>query len=270
MSKSAESPAGLINLLDDPKVTAKRIKSAVTDAETEIRFDRETKPGISNLLTIYSVITGQSVEQLVAAYEGKMYGHLKVDLAEVVTEHLTPIRSRANELLADPAELDRLLAHGADKAREIAAATLQDVYAGKVGIPSVRRSPAKPMPANRRVGDGMSLGVILGFPPGIAEELQRWRASFGDPMASGHPGAHHARHHHRPPGLGGRAGTCPQDRPYPGAVHGHDRRHRVLPAGFPGGLHQRGRGVRGVRRTARKTADRARWHATCPSATTPM
>ncbi|GAA1267065.1 tryptophan--tRNA ligase [Arthrobacter pascens] len=133
MSKSAESPAGLINLLDEPKVTAKRIKSAVTDAETEIRFDREAKPGVSNLLTIYSVITGQSVEQLVAAYEGKMYGHLKVDLAEVVTERLTPIRDRANELLADPAELDRLLAHGADKAREIATATLQDVYA-KVGF----------------------------------------------------------------------------------------------------------------------------------------
>jgi tryptophanyl-tRNA synthetase len=129
MSKSAESPAGLINLLDDPKVTAKRIKSAVTDAETEIRFDRETKPGVSNLLTIYSGITGQTVEQLVKAYEGKMYGHLKVDLAEAVTEHLTPIRDRANELLADPAELDRLLAHGADKARAIAAETLQDVYA---------------------------------------------------------------------------------------------------------------------------------------------
>ena len=92
MSKSSESPAGLINLLDDPKVTAKRIKSAVTDAETEIRFDREAKPGVSNLLTIYSAITGQSVEQLVKAYEGKMYGHLKVDLAEVVAEHLTPIR----------------------------------------------------------------------------------------------------------------------------------------------------------------------------------
>ena len=62
MSKSAESPAGLINLLDDPKVTAKRIKSAVTDTETEIRFDREAKPGVSNLLTIYSAITGQSVD----------------------------------------------------------------------------------------------------------------------------------------------------------------------------------------------------------------
>ena len=133
MSKSAESPAGLINLLDDPKQIAKRIKSAVTDAETEIRFDRETKPGISNLLTIYSAITGQTVESIVAAYDGKMYGHLKVDLAEIVTERLTPIRDRANELLADPAELDRLLAHGADKARDIASATLRDVYA-KVGF----------------------------------------------------------------------------------------------------------------------------------------
>jgi tryptophanyl-tRNA synthetase len=133
MSKSAESPAGLINLLDDPKVIAKRIKSAVTDAETEIRFDRDAKPGVSNLLTIYSSITGQSVEEIVAAYQGKMYGHLKVDLAEVVAERLTPIRDRARELLNDPAELDRLLAHGADKAREIASATLRDVYA-KVGF----------------------------------------------------------------------------------------------------------------------------------------
>lgn len=133
MSKSADSPNGLINLLDEPKVIAKRIKSAVTDAGTEIRFDRETKPGVSNLLTIYSAITGQTVDQLVAAYEGKMYGHLKVDLAEVVTDRLTPIRDRANELLGDPAELDRLLAHGADKAREIASATLADVYA-KVGF----------------------------------------------------------------------------------------------------------------------------------------
>ena len=88
---------------------------------------------MSNLLTIYSAITGQSVDALVAAYEGKMYGHLKVDLAEVVAEHLTPIRNRANELLDDPAELDRLLAVGADKAREIASVTLRDVYA-KVGF----------------------------------------------------------------------------------------------------------------------------------------
>jgi len=106
---------------------------AVTDAGTEIRFDPEGKPGVSNLLTIYSTLTGKPVAELEAEYQGKMYGHLKVDLAEVVAERLTPIRDRANELLNDPAELDRLLALGADKAREIASVTLRDVYA-KVGF----------------------------------------------------------------------------------------------------------------------------------------
>ena len=128
MSKSAASPAGLINLLDDPKVTAKRIKSAVTDAETEIRYDRENKPGVSNLLSIYSLLTGRGLEQLEAEYEGKMYGHLKTDLAAVVVDSLAPIRERTNELLSDPAELDRLLARGAERARGIASATLRDVY----------------------------------------------------------------------------------------------------------------------------------------------
>ncbi|WP_104168471.1 tryptophan--tRNA ligase [Arthrobacter sp. SX1312] len=133
MSKSASSPAGLINLLDDPKVTAKRIRSAVTDAGTEIRFDRTDKPGISNLLTIYAGLSGRTVAELEAEYEGRMYGHLKVDLAEVVVEALTPVRSRAEELLSDPAELDRLLAKGAAKARALAAPTLAEVYA-RVGF----------------------------------------------------------------------------------------------------------------------------------------
>jgi tryptophanyl-tRNA synthetase len=133
MSKSAESPAGLINILDNPKQAAKKIKSAVTDAGTEIRFDREEKPGISNLLTIYSSLSGKSVEQLVGEYQGRMYGHLKVDLAELVVGTLTPIQQRAHELLEDPAELDRLLARGAEKARGIASATLADVY-DKVGF----------------------------------------------------------------------------------------------------------------------------------------
>jgi tryptophanyl-tRNA synthetase len=128
MSKSAESPNGLINLLDDPKVTAKRIKSAVTDAETEIRFDREAKPGVSNLLSIYSTVTGRSIPELEAAYEGKMYGHLKVDVAEAVVGTLAPIKARTEELLEDPAELDRLLAVGAAKAREIAVPVLAEVY----------------------------------------------------------------------------------------------------------------------------------------------
>jgi tryptophanyl-tRNA synthetase len=133
MSKSSESPAGLINILDNPKQAAKKIKSAVTDDGTEIRFDRESKPGISNLLTIYSTLTGKSIAQLEQEYQGKMYGHLKVDLADVVVETLAPVQARAQELLDDPAELDRLLARGAQKARSIASATLADVYS-KVGF----------------------------------------------------------------------------------------------------------------------------------------
>ncbi len=133
MSKSAASMAGLVNILDDPKITVKRIRSAVTDAGTEIRFDSTEKPGISNLLAIYSALSGRSVPDLEADYEGRMYGHLKVDLADVVVEALTPVRDRAQELLADPAELDRLLAKGAAKARGLAAPTLADVYA-RVGF----------------------------------------------------------------------------------------------------------------------------------------
>lgn len=128
MSKSAESPNGLINLLDDPKATAKKIKSAVTDTETVVRFDREAKPGVSNLLTIISTITGQDLDELVASYEGKMYGHLKADVAQIVVDAVAPIKARTEELLEDPAELDRLLARGAAKAREIAAQTLAEVY----------------------------------------------------------------------------------------------------------------------------------------------
>lgn len=128
MSKSAGSPAGLINLLDEPKVTAKRIKSAVTDDGTEVRFDREEKPGVSNLLSIYSALSGRTVAQLEEDYTGKMYGHLKTDLAEVVADFVTPVRQRANELLDDPAELDRLLAVGASRARKMASQTLSAVY----------------------------------------------------------------------------------------------------------------------------------------------
>lgn len=138
MSKSAASDKGLINLLEDPKVTTKKIKSAVTDDGSVIAYDRQNKPGVSNLLAIYSALTGESVEQIVLQYEGKMYGHLKVDLAQVVVEKLSPIRERTLELMADPAELDRLLATGAQKAREIAAVTIENVY-DRVGfLPALR------------------------------------------------------------------------------------------------------------------------------------
>jgi len=133
MSKSASSPNGLINILDEPKVIAKRIKSAVTDAGTEISFDRQEKPGVSNLLEILSTVSDTPVETLVEEFQGKMYGHLKVAVADAVVERLEPIRARTLELLEDPAELDRLLARGAEKARAVASPVLADVYQ-KVGF----------------------------------------------------------------------------------------------------------------------------------------
>ncbi len=128
MSKSGETPAGIVWLLDEPSVTAKKIRSAVTDTGREVRFDPAEKPGISNLLTIYSVLSGTPIPTLEAQYEGRGYGDFKKDLADVVVDTFAPIRKRALELLTDPAELDRLLAANADRAAEIADATLARVY----------------------------------------------------------------------------------------------------------------------------------------------
>ncbi|MCX4982969.1 tryptophan--tRNA ligase [Streptomyces sp. NBC_00572] len=128
MSKSASTPKGLINLLDDPKVTAKKVKSAVTDTETVIRFDPENKAGVSNLLSILSTLTGTSVADLETSYEGKMYGALKTDLAEVMVDFVTPFRTRTQEYLDDPETLDSVLAKGAEKARAVAAETLAQTY----------------------------------------------------------------------------------------------------------------------------------------------
>ena len=126
MSKSA--PTGCIFLLDDPKVTAKKIKSAVTDSGREIVYDPEGKPGVSNLLTLISAFTGVDIPTLVAGYEGRGYGDLKSDAAEAVTGFTTGFREQVGELMADPAELTRLMAKGADKARSAAAPTLAAVY----------------------------------------------------------------------------------------------------------------------------------------------
>ncbi|MEU8582451.1 tryptophan--tRNA ligase [Streptomyces abikoensis] len=128
MSKSTANPKGLINLLDEPKVSAKKIKSAVTDTDTVIRFDAEKKPGVSNLLTIYSTLTGTTIAELEQKYEGKGYGALKTDLAEVMVDFVTPFRARTQEYLDDPAELDAVLAKGAEKARAVAADTLARAY----------------------------------------------------------------------------------------------------------------------------------------------
>ncbi|MGC4985588.1 MULTISPECIES: tryptophan--tRNA ligase [unclassified Streptomyces] len=128
MSKSASTPKGLINLLDDPKVTAKKVKSAVTDTDTVIRYDASAKPGVSNLLTIYSTLTGTGIGELEERYAGKGYGALKTDLAEVMVDFVTPFRERTQQYLDDPETLDSILAKGAEKARAVAAETLSQAY----------------------------------------------------------------------------------------------------------------------------------------------
>lgn len=130
MSKSTDNPKGLINLLDDPKVSAKRIRSAVTDNDGEIRYDKENKPGVSNLLVIQSALGDKTIDELVEGYQkaGSGYGDLKKDTAEVLEAFCTPLRQRYDEYMADPAELNRILASGADRAREIAAKTIEQVY----------------------------------------------------------------------------------------------------------------------------------------------
>ncbi|MCF6525141.1 tryptophan--tRNA ligase [Streptomyces sp. JJ36] len=133
MSKSASSPKGIINLLDEPKTSAKKIRSAVTDTGTEIRFDEAEKPGVSNLLTIHATLTGTSIAELEQSYAGKGYGALKTDLSEIVADWVAPFRARTEEYLDDPETLDSLLAKGAEKARAVAAETLADAY-DKVGL----------------------------------------------------------------------------------------------------------------------------------------
>lgn len=128
MSKSAETEAGLLKVLDTANANKKKVMRAVTDNDAEIRFDRETKPGVSNLLTIYQVLADRSLESLVDEFAGKGYGDLKKAVAEVVLDTFTPVKERTDELLSDPAELDRLLLQGADRAQEHAERTLARVY----------------------------------------------------------------------------------------------------------------------------------------------
>jgi tryptophanyl-tRNA synthetase len=128
MSKSGESPQGIVWLLDEPAVVAKKIKSAVTDTDREIRFDTSAKPGVSNLLGILSLLSGTSISVWENDFAGKGYGDLKSAVADAVVAEFEPIRARTLELLADPAELDRMLAANAERANEIAEATLSRVY----------------------------------------------------------------------------------------------------------------------------------------------
>ena len=128
MSKSSVSPNGLIELLDDPLVVAKRIRSAVTDAGREIRYDPADKPGVSNLLTIHSALSGTSIGDLEEHFAGAGYGDLKKELVEVVLGVLEPFGERVRGWLADPGSLDDVLADGAARARTLAAVTLDRLY----------------------------------------------------------------------------------------------------------------------------------------------
>ena len=127
MSKSASTPQGIIDVLEDPASIRKKIGRAVTDMGTDVRADDAAKPGVTNLLRIYAALGGAAVPSLEAKYAGSGYGVFKKDLAEVVVDALTPIRERTAEILADEPELDRILADGAARAREVAAATMASV-----------------------------------------------------------------------------------------------------------------------------------------------
>jgi len=130
MSKSDDNPKAFILLSDTPKQIAKKIKASVTDSDEHARiyFDRDEKPGVSNLLTLQSVATGKSIDELVAGYEGKMYGHLKVDTADAVVAMMEPIQQRYQALREDEAALQAIMAKGAERASEQASKTLSKVY----------------------------------------------------------------------------------------------------------------------------------------------
>jgi tryptophanyl-tRNA synthetase len=128
MSKSRGAESGTLLMLDPPDTIRKKVKSAVTDSGTDVRYDTEEKPGISNLIELMTVVTGHSIPEVVARYDGSGYGQFKQDVAEAVVEVLEPIRRRYEEIRCDVAELDRLLALGADKARNAATPTLELMY----------------------------------------------------------------------------------------------------------------------------------------------
>jgi tryptophanyl-tRNA synthetase len=128
MSKSSGSVSGVLEIMDTPEANIKKIKSATTDAGREVTFDENEKPGISNLLTIHSALSGKKISELENEFAGKGYGDFKSAVAEVVVEYLRPIRDRALELLEDETHLVEVLHSGADKARAVASATVADTY----------------------------------------------------------------------------------------------------------------------------------------------
>jgi tryptophanyl-tRNA synthetase len=133
MSKSSSSNQGILDILDAPEVNAKKIKSAMTDTGREVKFDEKEKPGISNLLTIHSALSGKSISDLEGEFEGKGYGDFKGAVAQVFVDYFSPIRERAMDLINKEDELMDILHEGAKKASEVASATLESAYT-KVGL----------------------------------------------------------------------------------------------------------------------------------------
>jgi tryptophanyl-tRNA synthetase len=128
MSKSDENEKNFVSIIDDAKKIEKKIKSATTDSGTEIKFDPESKAGLANLMTIYSVLSGKSIQQLESDYQGKMYGHLKVDLADLVVSTLHPVRTKYEDLMKNKDYLEKLMRDGAQRAQVRARTTLNKVY----------------------------------------------------------------------------------------------------------------------------------------------
>ena len=142
MSGSSSPDKGLILLSDEPSRIAKKIRSAVTDLDGEVRYDPEGKPGVSNLLVIHSVLSGTPVARLEEDFSGRGYGDLKKEVADVVVGALEPFQTRMAELLGDPAELDRIVARGAGLAHEVASATVARVY-DRMGLLPPAERPAR-------------------------------------------------------------------------------------------------------------------------------
>jgi tryptophanyl-tRNA synthetase len=138
MSKSAASNTGVIDILDSTDVNVKKIKSAVTDTGKEVRFDEKEKPGISNLLTIHSALSGRSIADIESEFSGKGYGDFKGAVAEVVTSYFAPVREKTNALLQDEAALMKILNEGSEKARAVASQTLAKVYSGLGLVPGAQ------------------------------------------------------------------------------------------------------------------------------------
>jgi tryptophanyl-tRNA synthetase len=128
MSTTGGTPQGTVLIADAPDVVRRKIKSAVTDSGRDVRHDREEKPGVSNLIEIMSVATGEAIAEIEARYDGRGYGPFKEDVADAVVALLDPIRRRYEELRADDRELQRLLAIGAEKARNASQPTLEAIY----------------------------------------------------------------------------------------------------------------------------------------------